>query len=223
MIAWRSVTAGGFRDATFTLEPGAVCRLLLVSAADLELFLRLLTGAARPAEGEVLLFGTDLAQAGEEELLALLARTGIVWPGGGFVSNLKTWENIMLPLWYHQGAHPETREDEVIGLLERLGVLPDRIPAFLASLPGRLPPREQRILGVARAMMQNADAMIYAGVLDGLDPPTRALVLEEAARHRARRAGRVALFVAAGAQGLPEPFDGASLRQDLEGGIVPWD
>ena len=28
--------------------------------------------------------------------------------------------------------------------------------------------------------------------------------------------------VAAGPQGLPDPFDGISLRQNADGGIAPW-
>ncbi len=222
MIELRAVTAGGFREASFALGPGEACRLLLASDADLTLFLRLLVGTARPIEGEVLLFGREVAGLAEPEALALLSRLGLVWPGGGFVSNLKVWENILLPLWYHGDAKPERREDEVIELLRRIGMAPDRMPAFLGSLPGSLRVHEQRTIGVVRAMMQDAEAMIYAGIFDGLDGPSRARLLEETSRHQTRRAGRTALYIAASRQGLPQPHDGRSLRQDANGGIAPW-
>ena len=222
MIELRGVTAGGLREASLALAPGESGRLLLSSAADMTLLLRLVVGTERPAEGRILLFGRDLAEAGEAERLALLARAGIVWPAGGFVSNLKVWENILLPLWYHGRRDAAGLEGEAVALLGRLGLDAGRIPDFLAALPGSLPEREQCILGVARAMLMDAELMIYAGLLDGIDAPTGALLAAEAARHHARRSGRASLYLAAGAQGLPHPFAGLSFRQDEQGGIAPW-
>lgn len=222
MIEMRSVTAGGFREASLAVEPGSCSRLLLASETDLDLFLRLLLGTAHPTAGTVLLFGREVPGLPEAEALGLFARLALVWPGGGFVSNLKTWENILLPLWYHGDAGAVHREGEVIELLGSIGMEPDRIPAFLSALPGILPAREQRILGTVRAMMQEAELVIYAGLFEDLDGPARARLLQETARHHSRRAGRASLFVAASPQGLPEPFTGRSLRQEETGAIAPW-
>lgn len=222
MIELRAVTIGGFREASLALRPGERCRLLLASEADLTLFLRLLVGTVRPESGTVALFGEDAARQTEAGALALLARLGLVWPGGGFVSNLKVWENILLPLWYHGDEVAERREEEVLALLGRLGMEPARVAGFLAAMPASLPTRERRLLGVVRAMLPDAEVMIYAELLEGLDAPTRALLLEETARHHDRRAGRATLFVASGAAGLPELFAGTSLRQTPEGRFAPW-
>jgi predicted ABC-type transport system involved in lysophospholipase L1 biosynthesis ATPase subunit len=222
MIELRAVTAGGFREASLALAPGDRCRLLLEAESDLTLFLRLLVGTAHPIEGEVVLFGRPLAGLPEEEALALLSRVGLVWPGGGFISNLKTWENLLLPLWYHGDAGAARREAEVVELLGRLGLGPDRVAFFLGALPGTLPAKEQRLLGLVRALLQDTEVMIYAGLFEGLDERTRTLVRDETFRHHARRPGRTSLYVAAGAQGLPEPFEGRSLRQGPDGGFAPW-
>lgn len=222
MIELRSVSAGGFREFSLALEPGASCRLQLASRGEVELFLRLLLGTEHPAQGSVLLFGREISGLAEPEALALISRIGLVWPEGGFVSNLKAWENILLPLWYHGDDDAARREDEVIDLLGRLGMHPGRIPAFLGALPGSLPEQERRLLGLARAMMQDAEIMVYAGLFQGMSRQTRELLREQTARHHAGRAQRVSLFVADSVQGLPEPFEGRSLRQDRDGGVAPW-
>lgn len=222
MIELRGVTAGRFREATFAIGPGESCRLLLGTETDLALFLRLLVGTALPAGGAVLLFGKELAALQESDALALIARLGLVWPAGGFVSNLKTWENILLPLWYHGNTQAERCESEVVDLLGRIGMKSDRIPGFLGALPGTLPAQEQRILGVARAMMQDTRVMIYAGLFEGLDRPSHERLFAETVRHQALRADRATLYVAASPHGLPDPFDGISLRQHADGGIAPW-
>ncbi|HEY5997730.1 MAG TPA: hypothetical protein VI078_00315 [bacterium] len=223
MIELRAVSIGDFREASFAVGPGERCRLLLASEADLTLFLRLVVGTVRPESGTVLLFGADSAHRTEAAALAAMARLGIVWPGGGFVSNLKVWENILLPLWYHGDERAERREDEVLALLGRLGMEPARVAGFLAAMPASLPTRERHILGVVRAMLPDAEVMIYAGLFEGLDAPTRAALLGETSRHHDRREGRATLYVASGADGLPPgPFAGTSLRQTPEGRLEPW-
>jgi phospholipid/cholesterol/gamma-HCH transport system ATP-binding protein len=222
VIELRAVTIGGFREASLALQPGERCRLLLSSEADVTLFLRLIVGTVRPESGTLLLFGADAARRSEAWALARHARLGLVWPEGGFVSNLKVWENILLPLWYHGDESAERREEEVLALLGRLGVEPERVAGFLAALPASLPTRERRILGVARAMLPEAEVMIYAELLEGLDGETRARLLAETERHHARREGRASLYVASSAAGLPEPFAGTSLRQTAEGRFAPW-
>lgn len=222
MIELRSVTAGVFRDASFAIAPDESCRLLLASESDLTVFLQLLVGTTAPSAGEVILFGNALAGHDEAGVLALLSRVGLVWPGGGFVSNLKTWENLLLPLWYHGDAGAARREQEVVDLLERLGMAPERVPFFLGALPGTLPAPERKLLGLARALLQDAEVMVYAGLFEGLDERTRGLLREETGRHHERRPGRSSLYVAAGEHGLPEPFEGRSLVQTPDGGIAAW-
>lgn len=223
MIAFREVTAAGFRRASFELAPGGLVRLALSSAADLDALLGLILGALRPAAGEVVLFGRPLAACSEDETLALLRRIGFVWGRGGFLSNLKVWENIQLPLWYHEGrsaAVPEQTVDDVLG---RLGVEPERRAAFLASLPGSLPAREQRFIGMVRTVLKDPEVVLYAGILEGLDDATRGRFLELAAWFHARRPGRISVYAAAGTQGLPALPGAIGLRQGADGGIAPWD
>lgn len=222
MIAFRGVTAGGFHEASFSCEPGAVCRLLTASEADTELFMRLLSGTVRPEAGEILLFGRELGRLAEHEALALYARMGFAWSGGGCVSNLKVWENILLPLWYHGDRQAADREPAVVDLLVRLGLEPGGLPAFLQGLPGGLGRREKRFVGLVRAMMQEPEIIIYEDPLEGLDGETRGRLGELAGWFHARTPGRTSIFVADSEQGLPALPGAISLRQDGDGRVTAW-
>ena len=69
----------------------------------------LLTGRLPPASGRLCLLGEDLYAAPREKALALFREVGIVREGGGLVSNLRAWENILLPVSYHAGSRRRTR------------------------------------------------------------------------------------------------------------------
>jgi len=179
---------------------------------------RLITGAGRPAAGAVLLFDRPVAELPEAEALALLARLGVAWPDGGLVSNLKSWENILLPLWYHGGGRGFEREDEVLGLLEGLGVPAERVPGLLQASPGRLDVRERRIVGLVRALLRDPEALVLAGQLDGLDETTRQRFRETLGE--GARAGRTTLWITSDERSLAGTGVSLLLRQGSDGGVV---
>jgi len=194
MIAFTGLTAGDLREASFTAGPGTHTGLLTASEPETDLLLRLLVGAERPDAGTVVLLGRPLAGLAEGEALALYARVGFVWPDGGLVSNLKAWENILLPLWYHGGGGAR-HEPAALELLGRLGVPESRLPGLLQALPGSLDQRERRIVGMVRAMLRDPEAIVLAGLTDGLDEGTRQRMRETARWFHARRPGRTTLWV----------------------------
>jgi phospholipid/cholesterol/gamma-HCH transport system ATP-binding protein len=219
MIAFRAVTAAGFCEASFSIEPGRAVKLLTLSDADTDLLLRLILGAQRPEGGEVFLFGELIGRTAEARVLELLRRIGFVWRSGGFVSNLKVWENILLPLQYHGNPRPAEQEEEVADLLARLGLEADRLPRFLQSLPGNLGTRDRRFISLVRAMLQEPELMVYVDVCEGLDGETAGRVLDLARWYHGRREGRASLFISDSEPSLSGIPADAVLRQGKNGRI----
>ena len=206
MIEFRKVTAAGFREASFSIGAGVACKLVMESNHDVERMLQLLLGSALPERGEVALFGEALSAVSEERALALFTRVGIVWSGGGLVSNLKVWENILLPVMYHRGWEPSSCEGRVADLLRRLGVDENLVPGYLQSAPGELPVQMLRLLGCARAALMDPEVMIYESVFEGLQRDVRAHLESFALWFHTQRPGRTSVYLSSdekSLQGLP--------------------
>jgi ABC-type transporter Mla maintaining outer membrane lipid asymmetry ATPase subunit MlaF len=214
VIEFRRVTAGGFRDASFSVGAGVACKLLTESDLDRDLLLHLLIGSAPAERGEVALFGEALGGASEERALSLFSRMGIVWSGGGFVSNLKVWENLLLPVMYHRGGEPAVYEGQVVELLRRLGVDETLVPDYLGSLPGALPVQAQRLLGCVRAALMDPEVVIYESPFEGLPRDVRARLESFAVWFHTQRPGRTSVYLSSDEQSLQGLPADLVLRQE---------
>jgi phospholipid/cholesterol/gamma-HCH transport system ATP-binding protein len=202
VIAFSNVTAPGFREASFRIGPGVACKLVTESDLDRDRLVQLLLGGQPAERGVVALFGESLAGATEERALALFSRLGIVWSGGGLISNLKVWENLLLPVLYHRGGEPAEYEAQVEDLLRRLGVEDRLVPGYLQSLPGGLPIQVQRLLGCVRAALMNPEIMIYESVFEGLQRDVRARLESFAVWFHTQRPGRSSVYLSSDEQSL---------------------
>ena len=220
MIEFAGVSAGPLRDASFAIPPGTAAGLVTSSESATDLVVRLLVGAERPAAGSVLLFGQAVADLPETEALALFTRLGVAWPDGGLVSNLKSWENILLPLWYHGERRAAEREREVLELLGRLGVPAERAPGLLQTSPGRLDVRERRIVGIVRALLRDPEVLVLAGQLEGLDEEACGRIRETARWRHEGGGGRTTLWVTSDERGLVGTGTTLLLRQGSDGRVT---
>lgn len=113
--------------------------------------------------------------------LALAAPLGVVSDEGGFIGNLKVWENLVLPLAYaggsafHSGRNGalEALESRTEALFRELGVLGARFAEICAFLPERLSGFERRLVSFVRAMLMEPGIMVYDGLFDGLSRSER--------------------------------------------------
>lgn len=197
MIRFEGVSDGKFRDLSFKVRPGAVCVITTESEFDTAHLARLLLGIVRPERGKVFLFGEDLARLPEEEITRLCRKVGVVWNSGGLISNLKAWENAVLPLWYHQGRQfPET-EKRLVGFLSRMGIEEEQIDDFLMGTVSSLSAHQRRLLSLARAMLMEPDLMVYESSFKGLSHEKRELFSSLARSLHDEKPGRTSVFITA--------------------------
>jgi ABC-type transporter Mla maintaining outer membrane lipid asymmetry ATPase subunit MlaF len=101
--------------------------------------LEMAAGLHRPGRGVVRLFGQDLSELPEPQLLKQRARIGFVFKSGMHVfSDLTVAENIALPLRYHQNLTAERALSTVHELLQltELGDIGSKSPQILGTSMG---------------------------------------------------------------------------------------
>ncbi len=101
--------------------------------------------------------------------LSALPNSAIVASDGGLISNLRVWENLTLPVLYHDIRVGGKLEDNVVDLFQKSGVRAEKsLTALLLKLPDQLSLFEKRLVGFVRAMLMAPEVMVYDSIHDGL-------------------------------------------------------
>src|SRR3989344_9125763 len=195
MIRFDHVTKGPVRNLSFDLDRGGTAKILFDSEDRKNLFFGLLAGRQRPETGKVLFFGKDLYARGENARLALFRRIGVVPSDGGMISNLKAWENLLLPAWYHRGLTAEQAERPVAEIFEQLESGEAGLKRRMGELPGQLSLYELRVVALARARLVEPDILIYDFTFAGLERDAAQQLMKLTGEFHGRKAGRVSLYL----------------------------
>lgn len=93
-------------DLDFEILPGTKRVFTFSTEEEREEFLEIITGIKRPLKGSISIMDRRPEGLSREELLALRRQIGVVFREGGLISNLRAWENLVLPALYHGGRTP---------------------------------------------------------------------------------------------------------------------
>jgi len=87
-------------------------------------------------------------------------RTAWVAANGGLISNLRIWENVTLPLWYHFRRDLVETEQRVKHLLGTLCMEQDEFADFMAAHPYDVEHWQRKLAGLLRALMQMSPVLV---------------------------------------------------------------
>lgn len=189
-----SVTYDGraaLTEIDLRIEPGEAVAFVGPSGAGKTTALRLLNAGVFPSAGRVLVDGEDLAVTGQRRLRELRSRVGFIPQDLGLVPNLRASQNVIAGRLGRVGLLASVRTlllprrvelAEVLAVLDRLGV-GDKLFYRVDSLSGG----EKQRVAVARALYQEARALLADEPLSALDPArsreTLALLVQVAREH----------------------------------------
>ncbi len=195
VLAVEGVNSGELHDVSFAVAAGETVKVVLPTEDRVTELYRLLTSGKPPARGRVEMFGTDVRACDDDERLGLCRRLGVVPRDGGLISNLKAWENMVLPSWYHGGFDVAAIETSALALLAAIGVDERAAANLMPSLPDALTSTQCRAIAFVRAMLSEPEVMLYEDLLSGMDRATANRWLPVAADFHRRRAGRASLYL----------------------------
>jgi phospholipid/cholesterol/gamma-HCH transport system ATP-binding protein len=194
---------------SFALHEGETRVLQVASEAEKDALMGVALGKRKCAEGAVLLQGVPLDESRSGSV-------GWVAANGGLISNLKVWENVTLPLWYHGKYTAAETEQRAAHWLSVLGMAEDERVTFMESPPDSLASWQRKLTGLLRGLLQSPPVLVVdAALLKGVEPHVAHVWI--AALETYAGQGRAALAVSDGETALPwKIIEGG--RYDVIGG-----
>ncbi len=100
--------------------------------------------------------------------IAKLAHAAVVASDGGLISNLKTWENLVLPVAYHRNPDYHDLEDRAALIFRQLGYSSSAFGELCNRRPDGFSRLERRTMAFVRAMLSEPELMVYDNLFEGL-------------------------------------------------------
>ena len=149
---------------SFGLERGEIAVVEATGREAKLALMDLVLGERMPEKGAILL---------QDKQLENTAPGCIGWvpENGGLINNLKVWENITLPLWYHGSYLPRQAEETAQRWLGTLGLDAGEWSDFMACQPAMLEMGERKLAGLLRGLVQApvllvVDAALFEGITE---------------------------------------------------------
>lgn len=146
-----------FRGETFVI--------MGCSGSGKSTLLRLMTGAIRPDEGNILIKNKDISRITNDELDKVRKSFGMLFQYSALLDSLSVEENIALPLREHTKL-----ADEIIKIIIKMKLSLVGLRGFEHYFPSQISGGMRKRVGLARAIALDPDIVFYDEPTSGLDP-----------------------------------------------------
>ncbi len=160
-----------FKDIDVSIAAGKITAIMGPSGTGKTTLLRLIGGQLQPHQGEVQLFGKNIAQLNRRQLNQLRSRMGVLFQSGALFTDLTVFENVAFPLREHTQLNDQQLHDRVLLKLEAVGLRGAR-----ELMPSHLSGGMARRVALARAVALEPEIILYDEPFSGQDPIAMAVL-----------------------------------------------
>ena len=162
------------RGVSLAVPRGETMVIMGGSGSGKTVTLRLMAGLIRPTSGRVFVFGERIDTLSEEALLPIRRRMGYVFQGAALFDSLTVLENVAYPLREHTGLGDAEIRERVRHFLSLVGLGTE----VLGLLPSELSGGMRKRVGIARALAQEPEVLLFDEPTAGLDPTNARMVAD---------------------------------------------
>jgi phospholipid/cholesterol/gamma-HCH transport system ATP-binding protein len=154
-----------FEQLQLAIRKGEVLTLLGGSGCGKSVLLKIILRLVQWQSGQVLIEGEDISRYGEDQMLPIRQKVGMVFQGGALFDSLTVYENIAYSLRERRIRDEPRIAERVATVLQMVG-----LPGIESKMPAELSGGMRKRVALARAIAQEPRVLLYDEPTTGLDP-----------------------------------------------------
>jgi phospholipid/cholesterol/gamma-HCH transport system ATP-binding protein len=156
------------RGVDLDIERGRTNIIIGGSGQGKSVLMKHLMGLLKPDEGHIWVDGVDLVPMNDVELGRIRRKFGMVFQYAALFDSMNVVENIAFPLLERYSLSREEVMERVRDLLRRLDL--GDVPGIEQKFPAELSGGQRKRVGLARALIDRPEILLYDEPTTGLDP-----------------------------------------------------
>jgi phospholipid/cholesterol/gamma-HCH transport system ATP-binding protein len=154
---------------SFDIYEGEIFAVLGGSGSGKSTLLKHLIGLLRPASGQILIDGDDIADCDDKRFQNFLRKIGVLYQSAALFGSMTLAENVALPIL----EYTDLSENSVANLV-KMKLKMVNLDGYENHLPSEISGGMKKRAGLARAMALNPKILFFDEPSAGLDPVTSA-------------------------------------------------
>lgn len=199
------------KGVNLELASGKITTIVGTSGCGKTVLLKHLNALFLPDEGEVLIDGVDITKLPQKELYRIRAKFGVLFQGAALLDSMTVFDNVAFPLREKTKTSESDVKKKVNARLEQVG-LGEMGGKFPAELSGGMKKRA----GLARALIQDPEIVLFDEPTTGLDP-ILATSIHQLIRRTQETFGFTGVLVS---HTIPQVFDISNYIAMLANGVI---